>query len=99
MAPLHWAAFSGHTEIVTELLHEGCDPDVFNIGLNTPLMITASRGFYDVFNVLLSYNVDINVRNLKDRDALWMAVLYGYKCRALRFIIESLKSRHGNYIL
>jgi ankyrin repeat protein len=97
MMPLHWAAFNGYLDCVTELVEAGANVDTLNSGLNTPLMIAASRGYYEVVDYLIQSNADIFTRNLKDRDALFMAVLYAYKYRSLKNIIECLKRRSGEY--
>jgi ankyrin repeat protein len=95
MMPIHWAAYNGYLACVKELVEAGANVDTLNSGLNTPLMIAASRGYYEVVSYLVDNDADISIRNLKDRDALFMAVLYAYKCRSLKNIIDCLRKRSG----
>jgi hypothetical protein len=94
MSALHWAALEGQVECVQLLINAGASIENLNSGLNTPLMLAASRGQDNVVLNLIAHEADIHVRNLKDRDALFMAVLYAEQSVGLYNIIQSLIS-HG----
>eukprot|EP01035_Chromulina_nebulosa_P017308 gene17308-22849_t len=92
MCSLHWAALEGHVEIVEYLLDYGANVNELNQGLNSALMLAASRGHDHIVMLLKNRGADIFIRNLKDRDALYMAVLYAHRSRGLPNIIQSLTS-------
>ena len=93
MCPIHWAALSGHRALVTQLLDSGSEVDVLNDGLNSPLLLAASQGHELVVNTLLERGADPFLRNLKDRDALFMAALYAPNARGLAKIFMFLHFR------
>jgi len=90
MCPVHWAALRGHRECVNMLLDAGADVDVLNSGLNSPLLLAGSRGNDDVLRLLIDRNADVNIRNLKDRDALFMSVLYAHSAKKLPSVLNTL---------
>lgn len=60
-APIHYAAWRGHTEAVVALLKAGCSPNITNKDLQTPLHIAAKQGHPQVVNVLLEdSDIDVN---------------------------------------
>ncbi len=77
MYPLHWAALGGSDECINILLEVGCSVDCLNNGLNSPLLLAAAQGHHTSILILIGCGADVLIRNLSDRDALWMAVLYG----------------------
>lgn len=90
MTALLWASLRGHTDIITTLLQAGADPDGFNNGLNSPLLLAASRGHAEAVAILLDHGANPTVRNIKDRDALFMAVLFGHRSKGLINILKVL---------
>ena len=88
MSALHWAALSGHTNIVERIVDSGGDVNILNSSLNSPLHIAASQGHSTTVQSLIDRNADLSSRNLKDRDPLFMAVLY---CRREKFLENVLK--------
>ena len=83
MTPLHWAAFQGHKLCVETLLESGASIDNLNNGLNSPLILASSVGHEQVVHILISMGADVHIRNLKDKDALLMAVLFCRKSTGL----------------
>ena len=76
MSAIHWAALRGHTTIIDKIYNAGGDLDILNSGLNSALHIAASQGHNATVQYLLDRGADIRSRNLRDRDALFMSVLY-----------------------
>ena len=87
---LHWACLRGQLAIVKMLLKAGCDVDALNNGLNSPLLIAASKGHDNIIRVLLDNGADVTLRNLKDRDALFMAALYGHRSKGFANTLQML---------
>lgn len=90
MTAIHWAAFNGHAHVVEYLIENGAIIDQLNNGLNTALMLAAAQGHETVVLMLLAHDADATIRNLKDRDALYMAVLYAQQSKGLNVIIRAL---------
>ena len=59
--PLHRAALGGHEACVRVLIAAGADPNVVNVGGNTPLQIAVEKGHRECAKILA-------VRVLADRD-------------------------------
>lgn len=93
MHPIHWAALKGHLEICEILIENHTNIDQLNDGLNSPLMIAASQGHDQIVSRLLELGADLNVRNIKDRDALYMAVLYADSSSSLFNILQAFTFR------
>lgn len=93
MCPIHWAALGGSRAAVVMLLDAGSEIDVLNNGLNSPLLLAASQGHEIVVNTLLERGADPFTRNLKDRDALFMAALYAPNAKGLAKIFMFLHFR------
>jgi ankyrin repeat protein len=93
MCPIHWAALAGNRSIVVALLDNGSHIDVLNNGLNSPLLLAASQGHEMVVNTLLERGADAFIRNLKDRDALFMSALYAPNAKGLAKIFMFLHFR------
>lgn len=91
MCPIHWAALAGNKLIVLQLLEAGSEVDCLNNGLNSPLLLAAARGHEQVIRTLLDHGANVHLRNLKDRDVLFMAVLYGHTCRGLANTLKMLR--------
>ncbi|XP_075042642.1 histone-lysine N-methyltransferase EHMT2 isoform X2 [Mixophyes fleayi] len=60
---LHWASFTGSTEIAEVLLNAQCDLHAVNFHGDTPLHIAAREGFSNCVNLFLSRGADTEVRN------------------------------------
>jgi ankyrin repeat protein len=88
MSALHWAALGGHRDIAQIILEHDGDPNILNSGLNSPLHLAASSGHSTTVQVLLDFRADLSLRNMKDRDAMYMAVLY---CRREKLLENVLK--------
>jgi ankyrin repeat protein len=93
MCPIHWAAIGGHRSAVAALLDAGSEVDCLNNGLNSSLLLAASQGHEMVVNVLLERGADPFLRNLKDRDALFMSSLYSSNAKGLAKIFMFLHFR------
>jgi len=69
-AAIHFAAYSGHHDIVQMLLAAGCSPNIVNADERTPLHLAARIGNLDVVNVLLNHPaIDLNVVDRKGQTA------------------------------
>ncbi|XP_052064614.1 ankyrin repeat and sterile alpha motif domain-containing protein 1B-like isoform X3 [Mytilus californianus] len=78
--PLHLAAWKGYDEICKLFLtftNATIPIDVQNSLGDTALHMAAQYGYKNVVDVLLQYNVDATIRNLKDQSALDLAAQYG----------------------
>jgi hypothetical protein len=89
MTPLHWAAFIGNFVAVKEIVEAGSSIDCCNRGLNTALLIAASCCHKDLVHYFILNGADITIRNLKDHNALDMALLYG-RSNSLVDIVQEL---------
>jgi ankyrin repeat protein len=90
MSALHWAAVKGHLPVIRALLDAGCDVDCLNNGLNSPLLLAAGAGHEAIIAHLLQRGADPTLRNLKDRDVLFMATLYGHTSKGLSSTLQLL---------
>lgn len=71
------ASWLGLTNIVTELLEVGCDPNPLNsIQEATPLHLAARNGHYDVVKVLLDHRADAKYIGQFGRTVLQVATTY-----------------------
>lgn len=85
---LHYAAMAGHETIVRLLLDNGADVDAIQGGGNTPLLLAAARGHDSVMRLLIDRGADIRMRNRRDRDAVFMAVVYGHSTKGLPWVLQ-----------
>ena len=91
-AVFHYAAFSGHVEIVKLLLKRGADPNAKNNFGLTPLRIAAQEGHVDVVRVLLERGADPRIADNRGHIPLDYA-----KDSAIRSLLESaLRNMQGN---
>lgn len=93
MSALHWAVLNGHETCVRFLLERGCDIDRLNNGLNTPFLLACCRGHDSVARLLLDKGADLFARNLRDCDAVIMAVVYGHATKGLPWVLQLLTAR------
>lgn len=97
MCPIHWAALNGQDAIISLLLDAGSDINVLNAGLNSALLVAASRGHNSTIQLLLDRGADMSIRNLKDRDVLFMAVLYGHRSKGLQNALQVLQQNNIDF--
>jgi len=90
MTALHWAALGGYCVNVEALLDAGANIDALNNGLNSPLLLAAIAGNADIFIYLVERGADILTRNLKDRDALFLIVMYANNHRSVQVMVDIL---------
>lgn len=93
MCALHWACLFGRKEIVVDLVESGCEVDVMNSGLNTPLLLACAMGHADITFYLIERGADVHLRNLRDMDCMFMSVLFGCTSTDLYDIIGVLQRR------
>lgn len=73
---LNCAALYGYTEIFSLLLQYGACPETTNSDGNTPLILAAKHGYIEIASMLLDKNVNVAVRNTKDKySALDFAIM------------------------
>lgn len=61
-----WAASSGETEAVEELIKAGFDPNIYSGNLS-PLMMAASKGKTETVRVLIQAGANLNIQNHEGR--------------------------------
>ncbi|CAH1789561.1 unnamed protein product [Owenia fusiformis] len=71
-APIHYAAWQGHLDVIKVLLVEGhCSPNITNSNLSTPLHFASINGRPYVVELLLNHqDIDINARDVENKTAL-----------------------------
>ena len=64
--------------------------DALQKGFNTPLLLAALAPINSetLVRLLIERGADINTRNLKDHDVVFMAVLYGYASKGLPWLLQ-----------
>ncbi|XP_055998045.1 ankyrin repeat and sterile alpha motif domain-containing protein 1B-like isoform X10 [Ostrea edulis] len=78
--PLHLASWKGNVKICEILLrnpHSQIQVNLQNSDGETPLHSAAQYGFTPTVKILLEYNADPTIRNLKDESPLDLAARYG----------------------
>ncbi len=96
MTALHWAILSGVSVNVEALVQAGADIDAVNNALNSPLLLAAGSGAVDAFVFLVENGADIHLRNLNDRDALFMMVMYAQDTRAISVMVDLMITHGGD---
>jgi hypothetical protein len=94
MTALHWAVLSGVAVNVEVLVAAGADIDSVNNALNSPLLLAAGMGAVDAFVFLVENGADIFLRNLNDRDAVFMMIMYANDNRSVSVMMD-LMVQHG----
>ena len=78
-APLHYAATSGHLDIVEYLISKEVDIDAQSPSNTTPLMMAARYGHIKVVKYLLDNQADLSLHNTQNLTAIDFAYLYNQK--------------------
>ncbi|XP_031434982.1 fibronectin type 3 and ankyrin repeat domains protein 1-like [Clupea harengus] len=79
-SPLHWAADGGSLQLVTYMIQDGCQLDVRDSSLWTPLMrVCAVSGNAAVASLLIKAGADVNVRDKDGKTPLMVAVLNNHE--------------------
>ena len=68
--PLHWAAFKGHSKVVSLLLDKGADVNATNKDGRTALFMAAGFNHRQVVEILLRHKADRGIRDKNGRTAL-----------------------------
>ena len=89
MTPLHWAAYTGHGDVLKVLLEHGADPDAKDRDELTPLHCAARKGFIDIAKLLIEHKANVNASDVADHTPLSLAI--AYKKREM----EDLLREHG----
>jgi ankyrin repeat protein len=78
---LHWAALSGHDEVVALLLDKGAQTEIGDDVHDTPLMKAASMGHLGVVQLIVQHTggQGLDATNRHGRTALHWAVLEGHE--------------------
>jgi cytochrome c2 len=75
--PLHFAALSGHADVVALLSLRGADLGAKSDLLGTPLHAAITRNHWDTAAVLLTQGADVDARDRDDRTPLHIAAKNG----------------------
>jgi len=62
LTPLHVASFMGHIEIVTYLLHRGCDPNAKTVRGETSLHLATRGNQTSIMKVLLRNGAHVDAK-------------------------------------
>merc|ERR1712107_638756 len=95
LEPLHWAADTGHTSVVRQLVAAGANVNTRDSEGWSPLHWAAYRGHMEVVQELVGGGVDINIttkldRNTKKQYTAWdLASMYGHS-----EVADFLRSQH-----
>ncbi|MDR1349957.1 MAG: ankyrin repeat domain-containing protein [Zoogloeaceae bacterium] len=81
---LHYAAFSGHPDLVAKLLEQGADIDARSPGGATPLMMAIYDGKQEVARLLIERGANPKVRNDRGDGAMEWAMRYNQLAIARR---------------
>jgi ankyrin repeat protein len=78
---VHWAALSGHNEVVAILLSKGAQTHIRDDHHDTPLMLAAARGHLGVVQLIIQHTggQGLDATDAHGRTALHWAVLRGHE--------------------
>ena len=93
MSALHWAVLNGHEACVRFIVEKGGDIDRIQGGMNTPFLLACCKGYDSICRMLLDRGADLYARNVRDCDAVIMAVVYGHASKGLPWVLQLLTSR------
>lgn len=74
--PLRIACSNGHQLIARLLCNKGADPNIIGDDKSTPFLRSLETRLFEVTQMLLSYNIDVNIQDDKGNCALHYAVMY-----------------------
>jgi ankyrin repeat protein len=86
--PLHWAAESGHLEVVALLLEKGANVNAQNQHGETPLHRAAWDGHLEVVRLLLAKGTNVEA---KDRDGLCPLAVARVRLENPRMRVEKIE--------
>ncbi|MFZ4054877.1 MAG: ankyrin repeat domain-containing protein [Polynucleobacter sp.] len=75
--PLHYAATTGQTEIVSYLIEQGAQVNALSESNTTPLMMAVRSGNIETVSVLLKNGADLQIVNNQGFTAIDVADLFG----------------------
>ncbi|XP_077281628.1 uncharacterized protein LOC143908142 isoform X2 [Temnothorax americanus] len=76
--PLILAAAGGHIDAVTELLHQGADPNAKRLTGTTALFFAAQGGYMDIAGLLLEHGAIVDSCSIDGGTPLFVACQYGH---------------------
>ena len=85
-APLHYAAFEGHAEVVKYLLEKGADKDAVAPNGYSALLLAMRNGHMEAARELLYADADVNIKGARGETALSLAL--GRKDKELEELIR-----------
>jgi uncharacterized protein len=94
--PLFYTAKDGETNLTSELLQHGANPNVQDINLETPLHFAAREYQVHIAKMLLDAGASVDVQDIHGNTALWRAVYYS---RGRGEVIRLLLSRGADKYL
>jgi hypothetical protein len=72
-APLHYAAFEGHADVIKYLLEKGADKNSLGPNGFSPLMLAVRGNHVEAARILLYADADMSIKGPKGETALGMA--------------------------
>jgi len=93
--PLHYAATSGHLDIVEYLISKEVDVDAHSPNDTTPLMLAARFGHIKVVKFLLDQQADLALHNKQDFTAIDFAYMNNQK-EIAQGLMSRWKKLYGN---
>jgi len=93
--PLHYAATSGHLDIVEYLISKEVDVDAHSPNDTTPLMLAARFGHIKVVKFLLDQQADLALHNKQDLTAIDFAYINNQK-EIAQGLMSRWKKLYGN---
>jgi ankyrin repeat protein len=73
---VHWAAFSGHADVLSFLLDNGGKPIIYQTG--EPLLLATRYGRIECVNVLLAAGANVSCTDVAGRTPLHLASWFGH---------------------
>lgn len=69
-APLHWAVIGNNAKMVSFLINNNANPNIYDNNGNTPLHLAMDKGFNNIASFLLSNGADPKIKNSCGKTAL-----------------------------